>query len=43
MIVWGGGSEHRFYNDGGIYDPIRDEWQAQLAPALWGKLRFEAP
>src|SRR5688572_26471620 len=21
MIVWGGGSEHQFYNDGGIYHP----------------------
>ena len=27
MIVWGGGSEHQFYNDGGIYDPHKDEWR----------------
>ena len=27
MIVWGGGSEHQFYNDGGIYDPIKDAWR----------------
>ena len=27
MIVWGGGSEHQFYNDGGIYDLARDEWK----------------
>ena len=27
MIVWGGGSEHQFYNDGGIYDPTTDEWK----------------
>ena len=27
MIVWGGGSEHQFYNDGGIYDPIKDTWK----------------
>ena len=27
MIVWGGGSEHRFYNDGGLYDPTKDEWK----------------
>ena len=28
MIVWGGGSEHQFYNDGGIYDPVKDQWRA---------------
>ena len=27
MIVWGGGSEHQFYNDGGIYDPVKDQWR----------------
>ena len=27
MIVWGGGSEHQFYNDGGIYDPVKDTWR----------------
>jgi N-acetylneuraminic acid mutarotase len=27
MIVWGGGSEHQFYNDGGIYDPAKDAWK----------------
>ena len=27
MIVWGGGSEHQFYNDGGIYDPTTDQWK----------------
>ena len=27
MIVWGGGSEHQFYNDGGIYDPMKDQWR----------------
>src|SRR5262245_711997 len=28
MIVWGGGSEHQFYNDGGLYDPAKDQWRA---------------
>ena len=28
MIVWGGGSEHQFYNDGGLYDPYKDRWRA---------------
>jgi N-acetylneuraminic acid mutarotase len=28
MIVWGGGSEHQFYNDGGIYDPVKDQWRS---------------
>ncbi len=31
MIVWGGGSEHQFYNDGGIYDPYKDHWRAMEA------------
>jgi hypothetical protein len=26
MIVWGGGSEHQFYGDGGIYDLVKDRW-----------------
>jgi N-acetylneuraminic acid mutarotase len=40
MIVWGGGSEHQFYNDGGIYDPAKDKWRAvsqENAPSgRWG-------
>jgi N-acetylneuraminic acid mutarotase len=28
MIVWGGGSNHQFHNDGGIYDPGTDQWRA---------------
>ena len=28
MIVWGGGAEHHFYDDGGIYDPEKDEWRS---------------
>ncbi len=27
MIVWGGGSEHQFYDDGAIYDPATDQWR----------------
>jgi hypothetical protein len=27
MIVWGGGSEHQFYDDGGIYDVAEDRWR----------------
>lgn len=27
MIVWGGGSEHYFHDDGGIYDAHKDEWR----------------
>ena len=27
MIVWGGGANHEFYNDGGIYDPHEDRWR----------------
>jgi len=27
MIVWGGGSEGQFYNDGGVYDPVKDAWR----------------
>ena len=26
MIVWGGGSEHQFYGDGGVYDLVKDRW-----------------
>ena len=40
MIVWGGGSEHQFYNDGGIYEPDKDQWRpvsATNAPSgRWG-------
>jgi hypothetical protein len=40
MIVWGGGADHQFYNDGGIYDPITDKWRAvslEGAPSgRWG-------
>jgi N-acetylneuraminic acid mutarotase len=40
MIVWGGGSEHQFYDDGGIYDPVEDQWRAlsrENAPSgRWG-------
>ncbi len=27
MIIWGGGSEHQFYDSGGIYDPVKNEWR----------------
>src|SRR3954469_9032711 len=40
MIIWGGGSEHQFYNSGGIYDPVRDQWRPvseKSAPSgRWG-------
>jgi hypothetical protein len=40
MIVWGGGSEDIFYNDGGIYDPRENRWRAlskEDAPSgRWG-------
>jgi hypothetical protein len=40
MIVWGGGSEHQFYNNGGVYDPSSDRWHPmseQGAPSgRWG-------
>lgn len=40
MIVWGGGSEHQFYNDGGIYDPAKDQWrpvsQTNAPSGRWG-------
>lgn len=40
MIVWGGGSEHQFYNSGGIYDPVKNAWRAtslEGAPSgRWG-------
>ncbi|MFN0130777.1 MAG: hypothetical protein ACKV19_29285 [Verrucomicrobiales bacterium] len=27
MIVWGGGSDHQFFNDGGLYNPVLDTWR----------------
>lgn len=40
MIVWGGGANHEFYNDGAAYDPATDKWRmlsAVNAPsARWG-------
>ena len=27
MIVWGGGSDHQFFNDGGLYNPVTDTWR----------------
>ncbi len=40
MIVWGGGSEHQFYNDGGIYDLVKDQWrpvsQTNAPSGRWG-------
>jgi N-acetylneuraminic acid mutarotase len=40
MIVWGGGSEHQFYNSGGVYDPVTDRWRVMSqdgAPSgRWG-------
>ena len=40
MIVWGGGSEHQFYDDGGIYDPVKDQWrpvaEANAPSGRWG-------
>jgi N-acetylneuraminic acid mutarotase len=40
MIVWGGGSEHQFHNDGGVYDPDKDQWrpvsQTGAPSGRWG-------
>ena len=27
MIVWGGGSDYQFFNDGGLYNPVIDTWR----------------
>ena len=40
MMVWGGGGAGQFFNDGGIYDPGKNQWEpitTESAPApRWG-------
>lgn len=40
MIVWGGGAEHHFHDDGGIYNPYNDKWrpvsQKNAPSGRWG-------
>ncbi len=40
MIVWGGGAEHHFHDDGGIYNPFNDKWrpvsQKNAPSGRWG-------